>query len=168
MEAEISPISSRNSVPPSADSNRPTRRSVAPVNAPRSCPNSSLSSRFSESAAQCTATKAPRARALAWWIACAISSLPVPDSPSTRIVAREGATSRTRSMTSRSAPEPPMIPSKLNFSSSRSCSWRTSTSSVRVFRARWMSTSSRSMFTGLVRKSTAPRFIASTAVSMLP
>ena len=29
-------------------------------------------------------------------------------------------------------------------------------------------TSRRSMLTGLVRKSTAPRFIASTAVSMLP
>src|SRR5207247_1714913 len=40
-----SPTSSRNSVPPSASSKRPTRRSVAPVKAPRSCPNISDSTR---------------------------------------------------------------------------------------------------------------------------
>jgi hypothetical protein len=40
----MSPISSRNSVPPSACSKRPTWRFVAPVKAPASCPNSSLSS----------------------------------------------------------------------------------------------------------------------------
>ena len=39
----MSPISSRNSVPPSACSNRPTLRALAPVNAPFSWPNSSLS-----------------------------------------------------------------------------------------------------------------------------
>ena len=41
MLAPISPISSRNSVPPLACSKRPIRRSTAPVKAPRSCPNSS-------------------------------------------------------------------------------------------------------------------------------
>ena len=43
----MSPISSRKIVPLSASSNRPLRRASAEVNAPRSWPNSSLSSRFS-------------------------------------------------------------------------------------------------------------------------
>ena len=43
----MSPISSRKIVPLSASSNRPLRRDSAEVNAPRSWPNSSLSSRFS-------------------------------------------------------------------------------------------------------------------------
>src|SRR5207253_1310749 len=51
----ISPTSSRKMVPPSASSNRPSRRSAAPVNAPFSWPNSSLSSRVSGMAAQFTA-----------------------------------------------------------------------------------------------------------------
>ena len=41
----ISPISSRNSVPPSASSNRPARSRTAPVNAPLACPKNSLSYR---------------------------------------------------------------------------------------------------------------------------
>ena len=48
----ISPISSRNTVPPSADSIRPRFCRSAPVNAPRSWPNSSLSSSVSGSAEQ--------------------------------------------------------------------------------------------------------------------
>src|SRR6187455_2439100 len=50
----MSPISSRNSVPPSACSKRPMRCLSAPVNAPFSWPNNSDSSRFSCSAAQLT------------------------------------------------------------------------------------------------------------------
>ena len=53
----MSPISSRNSVPPSACSKRPMRCLSAPVNAPFSWPKSSDSSRFSCSAAQFTLTK---------------------------------------------------------------------------------------------------------------
>jgi len=48
----ISPISSRNSVPPSAVSNSPRFCWRASVNAPRSWPNSSLSSSCSGSAEQ--------------------------------------------------------------------------------------------------------------------
>ena len=59
MLASISPISSRKMVPPSACSNRPTRRSLAPVNAPFSWPKSSLSRSCGLSAAQWTATKRP-------------------------------------------------------------------------------------------------------------
>ncbi len=50
--------------PPCACSNRPMRRSCAPVNAPRSCPNNSLSSRVADSAAQCTVTIGCFARGL--------------------------------------------------------------------------------------------------------
>ena len=59
-----SPISSRNSVPAPAISNLPARRSAAPVNAPRSWPNSSLSSRPCGMAEQLTATNGARRRAL--------------------------------------------------------------------------------------------------------
>ena len=52
-----SPISSRKSVPPSASSNRPGLLSVAPVNAPRTWPNSSLSNSVSTTAEQLTVTK---------------------------------------------------------------------------------------------------------------
>ena len=48
----ISEISSSSSVPPVASSNLPMRRATAPVKAPFSWPNSSLSSRFSGIAAQ--------------------------------------------------------------------------------------------------------------------
>ena len=168
VDGLTSPISSRKIVPPSAASNRPIRRSVAPVNAPFSWPNSSLSRSVDGSAAQCTARNGARDRGLAWWIACATNSLPVPVSPSISTVARDCATSFTRSMTSLSLAECPTMPSKLNFLSSRSCSCLTSTSRVRDFSARCTMISSFSRLTGLVRKSKAPRFIASTAESMLP
>jgi hypothetical protein len=60
----MSPISSRKSVPPFARSKRPSRRAAAPVKAPFSCPNSSLSSSGSGIAAQFTATNGPSRRAL--------------------------------------------------------------------------------------------------------
>ena len=88
---EISPISSRNSVPPSACWKRPSRRPTAPVKAPRSWPNSSLSSSDSASAAQCSLTNGPLARGLRSWMAAAISSLPVPDSPVMSTLARDAA-----------------------------------------------------------------------------
>ena len=59
-----SPISSRKIVPPCATSNRPGLARSAPVNAPRSWPNSSLCSRLSCSAAHSTTTNGrSRARA---------------------------------------------------------------------------------------------------------
>ena len=77
-----------------AASNRPVRLSMAPVNAPRTWPNSSLSSRLSLRAPQLTRTKGPLARGLRRWIAVAISSLPVPVSPSSSTEALERATCR--------------------------------------------------------------------------
>ena len=61
MAGDSSPISSRKIVPASASSNFPMRRPAAPVNAPRSCPKSSLSSSVSGIAAQLMATNAPAA-----------------------------------------------------------------------------------------------------------
>ena len=77
----ISAISSRKSVPRCASSNTPVRRSCAPVNAPFSWPKISLSSSVSGIAAQLIATNGNVARGLSSWIVCAMSSLPVPDSP---------------------------------------------------------------------------------------
>ena len=59
------PISSRKSVPPCASSKRPTRVPVAPVNAPRSWPNSSLSISVSVSVEQSTGTNGRWLRRLA-------------------------------------------------------------------------------------------------------
>src|SRR6185312_3648419 len=77
----ISPISSRNSVPPLAASNKPGRAVAAPVNAPLPWPNSSDSRSSAGSAATLTATKAPRARPELAWRMRATTSLPVPVSP---------------------------------------------------------------------------------------
>ena len=77
----MSPISSRNSVPPSACSNLPARRASAPVKAPFSWPNSSLSISSRGIAAMLTATNGPPLRLPKSCSARATSSLPVPDSP---------------------------------------------------------------------------------------
>ena len=92
----ISLISSSSSVPPSAASNLPARRATAPLNAPRSCPNSSDSSRFSGMAAQFSATNGPAARRERRWMCRASTSLPVPDSPVIRMLASDAATCSAR------------------------------------------------------------------------
>jgi len=98
MAGGISPTSSRKRVPPSASSKRPCRWPMAPVKAPFSWPNSSLSSSVSGMAAQLIGTNCPvRSRADAWWMARAISSLPVPVSPSSSTVVVVCATLLTSS-----------------------------------------------------------------------
>ena len=77
----MSPISSRNNVPPFACSKRPVRCVVAPVNAPFSCPKSSDSINSFGIAATLSGTNVFSLRGLCWCNACATSSLPVPDSP---------------------------------------------------------------------------------------
>ena len=62
------------------------------MNAPFTCPNSSLSSSVSEMAAQFTGTKGRVARLEFTWMARAISSLPVPLSPVISTVTSVGAT----------------------------------------------------------------------------
>src|SRR5439155_1419247 len=84
-----SPTSSKKIVPPLACSNRPILRSCAPVKAPFSCPNNSLSSNVGESAALWTVTNFALLRRLKLWIACAASSFPVPLSSSIKTFAAE-------------------------------------------------------------------------------
>ena len=62
-------------------------------NAPLAWPNNSDSSRCSGIAAQFMARKGPETRGLASWMARAINSLPVPESPVTITLASEDATS---------------------------------------------------------------------------
>ena len=68
-------------MPPSASANLPFLVVVAPVNAPRTWPNSSDSSSVSGIAAQLTLMSGMSRCALRSWMARATSSLPVPVSP---------------------------------------------------------------------------------------
>ncbi len=106
----MSPISSRNRVPPRAALTRPSRRARAPVKAPFSCPNSSLSNRLSVSPEHSTGTKAPSRRALPSWMARATSSLPVPDSPSNSAAVSLGATRWISASIALKADERPTMP----------------------------------------------------------
>ena len=80
----ISPISSSRIVPLLQISNLPGLAWVAPVNAPASYPNSSLSSKSAGTAAQFTFKNVRCARGESLWIKRAITSLPVPLSPNIR------------------------------------------------------------------------------------
>ena len=151
--ASISPISSRKIVPPFACSKRPIRRSCAPVNAPRSCPNNSLSSSCGDNAAQCTVTNFALFRRLKLWIACAASSFPVPLSPSMRTFADDGATCLIVSSTSRSATDSPMMFSSPYRSSICCRNARFSCSIFRLASARAISISTLSRLSGFVTKS---------------
>ncbi len=64
----ISPISSRKKLPPRAAANRPCLSRTAPVNEPFTCPNSSLSSRFSGSAPQLIERNGPSVRVERLWM----------------------------------------------------------------------------------------------------
>ncbi len=125
-----SPISSRNSVPPSARSNQPRRASTAPVNAPRSWPKSCESISSDGIAPQLTRSKGPLCRAERLWIARATNSLPVPVSPKISTGASERATSSTRSMTARSPESTPTIVSPSVLRPSRVSSERLSASAA--------------------------------------
>ncbi|MNF97423.1 hypothetical protein D3C84_802520 [compost metagenome] len=111
-------------MPPSAASTRPTRRSLASVKAPFSWPNSSASSRCAGIEAQLNSTKGPFLRAPSKCSARAISSLPVPVSPSistagsSAVAMRLSASSswRTMDLTSSIAGDSPI-------SASRPASW---------------------------------------------
>src|SRR5216117_3360420 len=120
-----SPTSSRNKVPESASSNRPTRRSVAPVKAPRSWPNISDSTRSFGIAALFTHTNGFAARPLWRWMAEATSSLPVPDSPVIRTRASVGA---TRAISPRNWSIALLTPTSGSACPSASCSRRFSAS----------------------------------------
>ncbi len=82
---------------------------AAPVKLPFSWPNSSLSSSVSDSAAQFTLTKGLSLRGDSSCRACAISSLPVPDSPRISTVALVGAARLTTSKTACSSGASPTM-----------------------------------------------------------
>src|ERR1039458_9746113 len=86
-----SPISSRNSVPLSASSMRPTFWLTAPVNAPFSCPKSSLSNNPAGTAAQLSLINVLSRRELSACTERATSSFPVPVSPNSKTVESVGA-----------------------------------------------------------------------------
>ena len=97
----ISPISSRKTVPPSACSNSPRFCWRASVKAPRSWPNSSLSSSVSGIAEQVMFTNGRLARSLLKCSTLAARSLPVPLSPvSSTVDAGLAATLRSSSRSS--------------------------------------------------------------------
>ena len=161
-------ISSRNRVPPSASSNRPTRSARASVKAPRTWPNSSLSNTVSETPPAFTVTIGRAARGDSAWIACATSPLPVPFSPVIRTFASDGAVRSMSSRTGLIAGERAIrggAPSKLRRAAPSS--WRPrrnarlSSTCVRTM------ASSRALSHGFCTKSRAPRRIASTAMSTL-
>jgi hypothetical protein len=90
-------------VDPSPSSKRPICRDSAPVYAPRSRPNSSLSMSAVGIAAQFTRTIVFLCRGLKSWMTWAKTSLPDPVSPSIRTVAGVGATCSTCASTCRAA-----------------------------------------------------------------
>ena len=110
--ALIVPTSSRKNVPLWACSSRPCRLPTAPVNAPRTWPNSSASSSDSGMAPQLSATNRSRRRGLLWWMALATSSLPVPVSPVISTVLLEAATVSSRANSRRIGALRPTMPSK--------------------------------------------------------
>ena len=97
-------------MPPSASANLPFLVVVAPVNAPRTWPNSSDSSSDSGIAAQLTLMSGMSRCGLRLWIARAISSLPVPVSPVISTVLLVSATRSARRMMSCIARLRPMMP----------------------------------------------------------
>ena len=99
MLSGMSPISSRNSVPPWARSKRPTVDATAPVNAPRSWPNNSLSSNSPGMAPQLTGTKGLPSRPEMRCRLRATTSLPVPDSPVISTFTSVSASLATTSLT---------------------------------------------------------------------
>ena len=95
-----------------ASSNLPILRDTAPVKAPRSWPNSSLSRMSLGMAPQLMARKRSLRRGLARWRALATSSLPVPLSPMMSTLERVGATSFICSKSRSMGAERPMMLSK--------------------------------------------------------
>ena len=97
----IVPISSKKMEPPSAASKSPFLFATAPVKAPRMWPKRFDSSRSVGIEPELTVTNGAPERGECVWIARATSSLPVPLSPSTRIVDLDGPARRTSSKTRR-------------------------------------------------------------------
>ena len=109
---------------------RPGRSVIAPVNAPRTWPNSADSISSSGTAPQSNTMNGPSLRGLWRWISSASSSLPVPVSPSISTVASVAATSSSTRNSRRSFASRPTSEPKLSFSDGARS---TSSSSGRYF-----------------------------------
>ena len=155
----MSPISSRNNVPVSACSKRPRRAACAPVNAPRSWPKSSDSSKSFGIAAVLMAINGLSARGLWRCKALATSSLPLPDSPLINTVACERLKRPMARKTSCMAGAWPMI-SGVSSNATLSTAWRMLSSTARLITSIAWSTSN-----GLAKYSNAPPWNAATALS---
>ena len=123
---------------------------------------------WSESVAQLMATKGPEARGPRVWRARAISSLPVPLSPMMSTVESWGAARFSASNSCCIAFDSPTIPSVCI--SAAATVGGVDKAPLAPARPMHRSRVERRVSTwiGLVRKSAAPRFIASTAESMVP
>ncbi len=168
MSIDMVPISSRKSVPPLATSNSPFFALIAEVNAPLTWPKSEDSSRSDGIAPVFTGTKGLSRRVEFWWMALAMSSLPVPDSPWIRMVERLGATCATVSNRRSMGSDLPMMFSKLYRCLSVRLSWMTSASALWRAMAVRMSASSFSLSHGFCTKFSAPARMASTTLFTVP
>ena len=166
--AGISPISSSSSVPASASSKQPMRRSAAPVKAPRSWPKISLSINVSGMAEQLMATNGPVARGESLWIVRATISFPEPVSPVISTDAELGAAISTMRITSCIALDAPTRSPSLP--ASRSCRCRTSSclASRALLSARSSSARKTGPLSGFSMYQKAPASMAATARSSLP
>ena len=154
-------------MPPEAASNRPRRFCSAPVNAPFTWPNSSLSMRCRGIAPQLIATNGAFSRGDSAWMRRAASSLPVPLSPSSSTACCVRAT-RCSVWSKRCAAGLAAIVPTAGACWARRFRRAFSRSSAVVAIARRTVCSSTSRLTGLVRKSIAPLRIASTASGTVP
>ena len=171
----MSPTSSRNSVPPSASSKRPSLRLMAPVKAPFSWPNSSVSSSVSASAPQLTLTNGPGRRAAS---AGGSRARPAPCrcptrrrcAPTCRSARRARRSAKTLRIGSRAADHLAearrLLAAQVRVLRLEPRPWRGAP--ARSSSARSTLSRTTSGANGLMRKSKAPSFIASTAVSTVP
>ena len=162
----MSPISSRKTVPRLATSKSPSLAAAAPVNAPFSCPKSSLSRSSRLRPAQFSSTNGSSARGPFRCIQRARTPFPEPVSPWMKIGL--WAVTNLRASSSKSLIIL-LFPTK-GFGApaifNRTLlAVRVSLWPVRTF---WMTASNASSRTGLVRKWSAPTCIHSTASSMEP
>ena len=152
-------------VPPSASSNLPRRSAAAPVNAPFSWPNSSLSISSVGMAAQLTFTNGPDANGLSRWMCAASSSLPVPDSPESSTPTSDRATCVACCTACWNAALLPIIRGASPTSSRKRWFSRCRSERSSAF---FTTSSTRSRASGFSRKSNAPLRVASTASRMVP
>ncbi len=152
-------------MPPFASSNLPILCLIAEVNAPFSCPKSSLSINSDGIAAQFTSTSGPFALLLFSCNHLATNSLPDPFSPVIRTLASVGATFSISDIIFKMGSDSPTISIVLfTFFFKTFVSIINSVLSI-AFR---MVIKSRFKSGGLGIKSNAPFFTASTAVSIFP